>query len=292
MIHEILYAGQYDEELVLTVSDWYYGQMPILVPPFLNATENPTGPESVPDSVLLSDNANMMFSMTPGRIYLVRIIDISCFALFFVSFDQYPMTIVAVDGVYTENVLIHAKPNADANFAFVASMDQSMFDTDALLPNTTSYLSYDDTKPLPEAPVINDFNDHFEDFAKPLIKIAGLGTFINNITYLSPLVPSLYTALSTGESATSPLVYGVNTDAQVLKHNEIVEVVFNNFDTGSHPIHPHGHNFQIVERSKPDGGVYSGKPTNPPATPIRRDTAKANLMDYTLFRFRADNPDN
>lgn len=37
------YAGQYEEELVLTLSDWYHKQMPDLIPGFLSPTENPTG---------------------------------------------------------------------------------------------------------------------------------------------------------------------------------------------------------------------------------------------------------
>lgn len=37
------YAGQYDEELVLTLSDWYHQQMPDLIPGFLSPTQNPSG---------------------------------------------------------------------------------------------------------------------------------------------------------------------------------------------------------------------------------------------------------
>lgn len=65
----------------------------------------------------------------------------------------------------------------------------------------------------------------------------------------------------------------------------------NNFDAGGHPLHLHGHNFQIVQRSAADAGVYGGKPINPPATPIRRDVVKVNGGGYVTFRFIADNPD-
>ena len=38
------YADLYDEELVLTLSDWYHDQMPGLIAGFLSVT-NPTGAE-------------------------------------------------------------------------------------------------------------------------------------------------------------------------------------------------------------------------------------------------------
>ena len=104
-------------------------------------------------------------------------------------------------------------------------------------------------------------------------------------------MPSLYTALSVGKDATNPVVYGKATNPQVLHYFDVVEVVVNNFDSGGHPLHIHGHNFQIVQRSAANAGVYGGKPINPPATPIRRDVVKVNAGGYVTFRFVADNPD-
>ena len=104
-------------------------------------------------------------------------------------------------------------------------------------------------------------------------------------------MPTLYTALSVGKAATNPIVYGEATNPQILNYYDTVEVVVNNFDGGGHPLHIHGHNFQIVQRSAPGAGVYPGKPINPPATPIRRDVVKVNAGGYVTFRFIANNPD-
>lgn len=114
---------------------------------------------------------------------------------------------------------------------------------------------------------------------------------INNVTYVEPKVPSLYTALSVGKSATNPIVYGEYTNAFVVNYNDIVEIVVNNFDSGGHPIHMHGHNFQMVQRSAANAGVYGGTPVNAPSTPIRRDVMVVNELGYLVYRFRADNPD-
>ena len=52
--------------------------------------------------------------------------------------------------------------------------------------------------------------------------------FFNNISYTSPKVPTLYTAMTTGEAATNPAVYGEFVHPFVLVKNEIVEIVVNN----------------------------------------------------------------
>ena len=114
---------------------------------------------------------------------------------------------------------------------------------------------------------------------------------INNSTYVEPKVPSLYTALSVGKDATNPIVYGHAANPQVLDYFDTVEVVVNNYDTGGHPLHLHGHNFQIVERSLNNAGPYGGTLMNAPATPIRRDVVKVNQGGYVVLRFIADNPD-
>ena len=113
---------------------------------------------------------------------MVRIINISNFAAFFVKFDQHVMNIIEVDGVYTKkqqtdliylsdgqrmSVLITAKPTANQNFAFVGAMDPSMFDhvPPKLDLNATGYLVYDSSKPLPkEAPTFPSYNTAYDDF--------------------------------------------------------------------------------------------------------------------------------
>ncbi|ODM19666.1 hypothetical protein SI65_04651 [Aspergillus cristatus] len=48
------YLGQYDEEKVITLSDWYHDKMPYLMKEFINVA-NPTGVEPVPKSALMND---------------------------------------------------------------------------------------------------------------------------------------------------------------------------------------------------------------------------------------------
>jgi iron transport multicopper oxidase len=65
------------------------------------------------------------------------------------------------------------------------------------------------------------------------IKVDNLGdgkpyAFFNNITFTAPKVPILYTALTTGELAQNPAVYGEFTHPFVLQQNQVIEVVVNN----------------------------------------------------------------
>ena len=113
---------------------------------------------------------------------MVRIINVSNFAAFFVKFDQHEMSIIEVDGVYTViqktdlvylsdgqrmSVLITGKPNANKNYAFVGAMDPSMFDSvpSTLNLNATGHLVYDATKPLPpNPPTFSSYDGGLDDF--------------------------------------------------------------------------------------------------------------------------------
>jgi iron transport multicopper oxidase len=74
------YAGQYDDELVLTFSDWYHDQMPGLISYYLSPESNPSGAEPVPYSALFNEVQNASLSVEPGKTYLVRIISMAAFA--------------------------------------------------------------------------------------------------------------------------------------------------------------------------------------------------------------------
>ncbi|KAI1322700.1 multicopper oxidase [Xylariaceae sp. FL0255] len=326
------YLGQYDEEIILSVSDWYHEQMATLLPAF-NSRTNPTGAEPVPEAALFNDTQNLTIAVQPGKTYLFRMVNIAAFAGQYVWFEGHNMTIVEVDGVYTKpavaemiyisaaqrySFLLTTRNDTSANFAFVGSMDTSLFDSipDGLNWNVTGWLSYDkvNTNPTPalvdELDSFDDFTlvpyDNITRFAEPdqtvelTVVMANLDTganyaFFNNITYVAPKVPTLYTALSAGELATNPDVYGTYSHAFVLEKDEVVQIVVNNNDTGRHPFHLHGHNFQALYRSPDDGGTYQydwGNITESiyPEIPMRRDTFVIYPLGVFVLRFRADNP--
>jgi iron transport multicopper oxidase len=132
------YKGHYDEERVLTVSDWYHDQMPGLIKGFLSLS-NPTGAEPVPQSALMNETQNLTVPVEAGKTYMFRIINIGAFAAQHIWFEDHTMRIVEVDGIYTEpaeaqmiyvtaaqrySVLITMKDGSSSNSAFVGSMDE------------------------------------------------------------------------------------------------------------------------------------------------------------------------
>lgn len=187
---------------------------------------------------------------------------------------------------------------------------------DGLNTNVTGWLVYDGAKPLPE-PKLLDTLEPFDDmdlvpldrlglFPEPKPKrvieldvimdnlIDGANyAFFNNITYKAPKVPTLYTVLSSGAMATDPRIYGSHTNTFVLEKDEIVQIVVNNLDTGRHPFHLHGHQFQVVYRSPEDGGTFGDSDLTDEdyaKSPMRRDTVVVWPEGYIILRFKATNP--
>ncbi|PQE26747.1 Iron transport multicopper oxidase FET3 protein [Rutstroemia sp. NJR-2017a BVV2] len=228
------------------------------------------------------------------------------------------------------SILLTTKNSTDANYAIVTCADQVLFDTitPSLQLNNTNWLSYNaDTaynKPEITLDIINglpasdaftlvpydrtpllpdpDYQTNLEVVMQNLADGKGYA-FFNNITSTKPKVPTLYTVLSSGDLASTAEIYGEYTNAFVLKHNDVVEVVINNADTGSHPFHLHGHNFQVIARypafgdqfyeyCDADSGVTydTNNHTAFPEYPARRDVLVIPPQGYFVIRFVADNP--
>lgn len=176
----------------------------------------------------------------------------------------------------------------------------------------TGYLVYNPSAPLP-TPALVDAFEPYDDFKLvPVDKeelwvdpsqtmnltlaMGNLGdganyAFFNDITWVAPKVPTLYSVLTSGPMATNPSIYGRDTNSFVLGHNEVIELVLNNNDPGKHPFHLHGHTFQTVVRSDNDAGYYD--PSNHtafPQVPMRRDTLVVRPNGHFVIRFRSDNP--
>ncbi|CAI4212785.1 unnamed protein product [Parascedosporium putredinis] len=324
------FRDQYDEELVLTLSDWYHDQMSDLIPQFL-AKSNPTGAEPVPQAALMNETQDLAVRVEPGKTYLFRAVNLGAFASQYLWFEGHTMTIVEVDGVYTKpaetnmiylsagqrcSFLLTAKKDTHQNFAFVGSMDIELFDVlpDELNWNVTGWLVYNEDRDLPKALDVAEF-EPIDDMTlvpydeAPLLpepdrtvelnvvmdnlRDGANYAFFNNITYKAPKVPTLYTVLTAGDMATNARIYGEYTHSFVLEQDEIVQIVVNNHDDGRHPFHLHGHQFQAVYRSEEDAGDFDEaalEDADFPAIPIRRDTLVVWPNGNIVLRFKANNP--
>jgi iron transport multicopper oxidase len=115
---------------------------------------------------------------------------------------------------------------------------------------------------------------------------------LNDQTYVTPKVPTIFSVLTTGNFSTNPEIYGVGTNAFILEKNQVIEIVLNNDDPGKHPFHLHGHNFQVIYRSVENAGDYAGNSSEDafPKIPIRRDTIQVRPQGNLVLRFMSNNP--
>lgn len=170
------YAGQYDEELVLTTSDWYHDTIPVLLSQLLSPSNTNFLPP-FPDALLINDSQNVTFKFTAGKTYKINIISMAALASTLIQFDSHTMRVIGVDGSYIQEhdayqirlapaqrytVLLNAQPTTRRNYAFLASLDENrdyLNDAAPVWPyNVTGYIVYDDTKPLPAPYVVNKWS--------------------------------------------------------------------------------------------------------------------------------------
>lgn len=67
------FRDEYDEEIVLSFSDWYHDPMRSLLASFVSVT-NPTGAEPVPNSALINDSNDTKIPVQSGKTYLIRMV--------------------------------------------------------------------------------------------------------------------------------------------------------------------------------------------------------------------------
>ncbi|CAI6299461.1 unnamed protein product [Periconia digitata] len=117
----------------------------------------------------------------------------------------------------------------------------------------------------------------------------GIGTriAIGDEPFVTPKVPALFTALTTGEAAFQASTYGPGAVPQFLKKGEVVQIYMENPQPYPHPMHLHGHTFQVAGRGS---GSWDGKDSSLHAVPMRRDNVVIPPHGYLVLRFVADNP--
>ncbi|KAK6458763.1 multicopper oxidase [Scheffersomyces xylosifermentans] len=177
-------AVDYDEEVTLTVSDFYHDVSGVLVKNFMSRY-NPTGAEPIPQNALFNETRNASWVVEPNKTYLLRIANMGIFTSQYLFIENHNFTIIEADGVYVEprevdslylasaqrySVLVHTKDTVDKNFRFVNILDQDMLD---FLPEdleviSTNWMVYNKKNPLPK-PLKNDnIGTTFQDLLKRL----------------------------------------------------------------------------------------------------------------------------
>ncbi|KAI5120438.1 hypothetical protein M0805_009900 [Coniferiporia weirii] len=309
-----------DESTVITISDWYHGLSTQIFPtPDKNAPNpdstlinglgrwpNATGPPT-PLAVV---------GVQPGKRHRFRIISTSCLPTYQFSIDQHNMTIIETDGTETQpntvdiitvepaqrysvivtadkpvgNYWIRAIPvGGDGNPTTVGGVNSAILRYDGAPvaePNSTAVAN---PVLMNEANIVPFTNpgapgEPFPGGADVNIQLVVgkdpvSGNFtINNVAFIPPSVPVLLQILS---GAVSPGSIMPNGSVYSLPPNKTVEVSFPG--AFPHPMHLHGHNFDVVR--------VAGSSTYNYVNPIRRDVVSiGGPTDNVTFRFVTNNP--
>ncbi|KAF2787450.1 multicopper oxidase [Melanomma pulvis-pyrius CBS 109.77] len=323
-----------DEQIYLSVSDWYHSEQPVLIEQYLSP-ENREGRIPPPDSILFNDARDgPTLYFEPRKRYLIRLVSTSALVCTHFHIDGHNFTVVAVDGVQTHPELAHTilicsgqsydmivtgKEDATTSFQWIAKMSTDMMthsgpsedllsvigragydlddvdDTsDSSSPNVspqwspTAFLNDMTLKPLDDTPLLTPVDQEIR-LSTNQTYYEGIGTRIGlgYSPWTEPKVPSFYTALSTGDAASDAATYGPGVDPWVLRSNNIVQIYMENPQQWPHPMHLHGHYFQVVARGI---GVWDRNEDSLPEIPMMRDTVVIPPWGFFVLRFRADNP--
>ncbi|KAJ2796324.1 ferroxidase fet3, partial [Coemansia helicoidea] len=279
-------ACAFDGEFVFAVEDWWPQTfdeiLPVLIGP--DATTSPFAqpPRALINGVDANSTGNLEFA--PGATYCIRLVSMMSFPLFEFAIDEHQLLIVEVDGVRTKPfavdsvrlapaqriaVMVTAKSTTASNYQYHITMFGDYLPPIAgIFPsvyNGTVVYSSDAPTAVP-ATIATGFLDEIsiESLNGPPALVPDRAVFLNTtvgfmadrsahesfnlVTYRDPLVPSVYSALTTGGRAINPITYGPQTNAHVFRLGEVVELLLWNPDTLPHVMHIHGHTFQFAER--------------------------------------------
>uniref|UniRef100_A0A060SW95 ARAD1A02948p n=1 Tax=Blastobotrys adeninivorans TaxID=409370 RepID=A0A060SW95_BLAAD len=170
IVHDKNFPYDYDEELVLTMSDWYHDLIDYLNKEEFLTLYNPTGAEPVPQAMLFNDTQKLSVSVKPNTTYLVHLMNIGALGAQYFYIEDHNVTVVEIDGVYTEpaetdilylavaqryTFLLKTKDTTDKNYPMVSIFDENLFDVipSDLGMNMTNWLEYNSDADHPEADI-------------------------------------------------------------------------------------------------------------------------------------------
>ncbi|KAJ2706259.1 ferroxidase fet3 [Coemansia sp. IMI 203386] len=258
-----------------------------------------------------------------GKTYRIRLLNIGSTSMFRFALEGHDMYVIEADGVSTEmkkvdsvtlgvaqrvSVLVKARSSGDTNYRYHFEgftdvfprldgfnprkhLGSVVYDRDAEYGKMERIVwdEFDDLAlvPLEKVPVLKPTVVHDLVVSADRTSTDLVHAFINGISFGLPQMPSIFTAMNETAMRVSSADFGHQCNAKVLQHLDIVELVVMNTDTVYHPMHLHGHFFQIVQRGTigDETGVR-----NSSETPMRRDTILVGPNQFAVLRFVADNP--
>ncbi|KAJ7053573.1 Cu-oxidase-domain-containing protein [Mycena amicta] len=310
-----------DASTVLTVADWWHNTSTSGLAGYLATQIIPVSDDGLFNAKgRFNGGPEVEFaavSVTKGKRYRFRLINISARANFLVSIDNHTMTVIEADGVATQPNIVNILtifPGQRYSFVVTANQAVGNYWINAIIAggnpahnaNLNSTLSrgilrYEGAPnaepkvPMGSGPtgaaavMLNEWELvplEAQRAPEPDFNLTfntfmpvGITTWeINNISYIPPSVPTLVKVLK-GETQQSD--FNVTENTFTFPANKTVQVEIIDATDEGHPFHLHGMNFWVVKSN--------GSDIVNTVNPIRRDvaiTGNGNL----IVRFRTDKP--
>nr|AAR01244.1 laccase 3 [Coprinopsis cinerea] len=302
-----------NEDTIITLADWYHDPAPSagLVPTpwstLINGKGRYPGGPVVPLAVI---------HVSRGKRYRFRLVSLSCDPNYVFSIDGHTMTVIEVDGVNHEPLVVdHIQIFAGQRYSFVLNANRPVNNywvranpnlgsvgfgggiNSAILryvgapavDPTTSQLPF--SNPLLETNLHPLVNPAAPGGPSPgdvdvainldiLFDVSILKFTVNGATFDEPPVPVLLQILSGAHTASSLLPSG---SVYTLPPNKVIELTIPGGGIGApHPIHLHGHTFKVVRSA--------GSSTYNFVNPVERDVVNVGQAgDNVTIRFVTDN---
>ncbi|KAG2363730.1 laccase [Suillus spraguei] len=303
-----------DETTVITLADWYHVAAPVLAH-IIGTNANSTvinglgryqgGPKS--------DLA--VVNVEHGKRYRLRLIAISCDPNFVFSIDNHNLTVIEADGEITQPLLVDSlRIFAGQRYSVVLVANQPVNNywlralssapgledfTDgqnsAILRYNGARIAEPTTTQTNSTMVLAENNLHaylnpgapgIPEYGKADINLKLVVDFtdgiysVNGAAYKPPTVPVLLQILSGKQQATDILPKG---SVYVLEPNKVVELTMDALVVGGpHPIHLHGHSFDVVQSAGSSSFNY--------VNPVRRDVVSSGYENERMvIRWVTDN---
>ncbi|KAG2130446.1 laccase [Suillus bovinus] len=309
------YADMYDVDdasTVITLADWYHGVSPGLRSQVTLAKSmliNGLGRSAQKPKADLA-----VINVEQGKRYRFRLVQISCDANVLFSIDGHNLTVIEADGQLTESLVVdQLQIFAGQRYSVVLVADQPVnnywvrsipnsngtYDGSAILrykyapevePTTVNTSCMNPLKETdlhalinpgaPGKPVYGDADINLT--LEVSFNASSFQWSVNNVPFKSPYDPILSQILNeTGDASQLQ----TNGSVYLIEANKVVELTMKLgiAPGGPHPIHLHGHAFDVVQSA--DSSTFNY------ANPVRRDVVSAGSDgQHTVIRWITDNP--
>lgn len=178
------YRHDYDDEVILTISDWYHDQTLTLVQTMLQPNNTQWRPP-IPNGMIVNEGKDRNIQLNIGKTTRVRIISFAALTGFMINFASHPMEVIMTDGSYVQkqevcqlriapaqrfDVLISGVDEDDGkNFPYLVSMDLNRDYTVSAtwVFNSTGYLVTDASLPTDASNIVDLWKPYDDSQLQP-----------------------------------------------------------------------------------------------------------------------------